>query len=188
MKTLPNIVPRGRGELVMLIVGKTPACVSVKEGHYFRGTHGKRFWKLLGAHTAFKRGAAAFEDESLLQYGFGITDIVKKPREFGKEPTKEEYCEGIKGVQNLILTYKPAILLFVYKRSLDKWMRWQFGHSAKATYGFDRPAEREFNRAVFAAPLPGVGRCTSDRIESCWRQLGRRLATAPLPCRRNSND
>ena len=42
------------------------------------------------------------EDENLLNQKCGITDIVKIPREYGNEPSEEEYKSGLDRILQLI--------------------------------------------------------------------------------------
>lgn len=91
--TLEDILP-ARGPMRMLIVGKTPALVSVKVGHYFQGQQGRAFWNRLREYDLVGVPPDTYEDDVLVSHGYGITDIVKIPRDYGNEPSDDEYREG----------------------------------------------------------------------------------------------
>jgi|GEM_PF-2283444 len=95
-----------------------------------------------------------FEDENLLRNKFGLTDIVKIPRNYNDEPTADEYCSGISRILNLIQQHEPKILVFVYKKVLDNILKFGFGLNVKSQYGFNHELEKYFNSKVFVFPMP----------------------------------
>ena len=100
---------------------------------------------------------------------------MKICHEFGEEPLKHEYLSGWMGVETIIKTYEPEIILFPYKQALDKILKFQFNHPEKATYGFNKDLESIFARKVFAMPLPGVGGVKKEDIHSHMVDLQREL-------------
>ena len=124
VRTLRDILPETPG-LKALFVAKTPAPISVAAGHYFQGKHGQQFWARLKKYGILYP-STKFEDDCLLDHGFGLTDIVKKPRDFGFEPSSEEYLAGMARILHLIELHKPAIIIFVYKRVLDQVLHQHF--------------------------------------------------------------
>jgi mismatch-specific thymine-DNA glycosylase len=152
--TLRDMLPPTPG-LRVLFVGKAPAPNSIEIGHYFQGTMGEMFWSILKRCKLLK-STNGFEDDSLLAQGYGMTDVVKVPHAFKDEPSDDEYREGSVHVLELLRTYRPRVLVFVYKKALDKMSRLQFGIEQKSTYGFNDSLEAHFGARVFAFPLPGV--------------------------------
>ena len=174
IETLVDILPETPG-LKMLIVAKTPTPVSVKAGHYFQGTQGQLMWRQLTAYGILHVPKGDYEDDHLLEHGYGITDIVKVPRNFGSEPSAEEYREGCPRILKSIAEHKPHVLLFVYKGVLDKILKRGFGRKQKSQYGFNPNLEQLFNCRVFALPLPGVGRQNSKVINKSMSDLAQVL-------------
>jgi G:T/U-mismatch repair DNA glycosylase len=86
VRTLRDILPETPG-LRVLFVAKTPAPGSVELGHYFQGVQGRLFWKLMKQYGLL-RPTTDFEDDSLLDHGYGLTDIAKLPRPFDQEPSQ----------------------------------------------------------------------------------------------------
>lgn len=162
--TLRDILPASSAPgLRVLFVGKTPAPESVEVGHYFQGQHGTNFWSRLKTNGLLEV-TTEFEDDSLLEHGYGFTDIVKVPRAFGKEPSAQEYKEGSPRVLELIHIHRPKVVVFVYKKVLDKIINLHFASKEKAMYGFNRGLENDFGSRVFAFPLPGVGGKLCDAV------------------------
>jgi mismatch-specific thymine-DNA glycosylase len=155
VETLEDILPAA-GPIEMLIVAKTPALESVRAGHYFQGHHGRMFWNRLSEHRLLEVAPGAFEDDALIAHGYGLTDIVKVPRDYGSEPSSEEYRDGVQRILNLVAELEPRVLLFVYKRVLDQILRLAFQHRDKASYGFNEDLAAYFGCRVFAFPMPGT--------------------------------
>lgn len=64
-------------DLRVVFVGTAVATASATRGHYYAGP-GNRFWELLWeAGLTGERILSPADDESILQYGVGLTDLVK---------------------------------------------------------------------------------------------------------------
>jgi len=167
--TLMDILPE-KGKLEILFIAKTPAPISVDAGHYFQGKQGTMFWNKLNEYEILEVPYGKFADEYLLSNNYGITDIVKVPREFGNEPSKEEYIEGLNRILEIIKKYEPKIIVFVYKKVLDKILIYNFKISEKSKYGFNPKYEQLFNSKVFVFPMPGTP-CTTYEAEISMNEL-----------------
>lgn len=146
--TLMDILP-DKGNLKILFIAKTPALISVEAGHYFQGKQGTMFWNRLSKYNILKIANGMFADECLLSNNCGITDIVKIPRNYGNEPLDEEYKSGLQRILNIINIFKPKVIVFVYKKVLDKIVRLNFNVQTKSNYGFNSQLEKYFNSKVF---------------------------------------
>jgi mismatch-specific thymine-DNA glycosylase len=170
IETLCDILPED-GKLKVLFIAKTPAPVSVDAGHYFQGNQGKMFWNMLVEYEILKVPPGQFHDDFLLANGCGITDIVKEPRPFGNEPSREEYVHGLKRILKIIITYQPSIIVFVYKKVLDNILAFAFGHKTKSVYGFNPDLDHYFNGSkVFVFPMPGTP-CTREQKLVAMQEL-----------------
>lgn len=170
VRTLQDILPASPG-LRVLFVAKTPAPVSVAAGHYFQGKQGQMFWSRLKQYGLL-RATTEFEDDSLLDHGYGLTDIVKVPRSFGNEPSDAEYQEGLSRILELIERHRPKVVVFVYKRVLDQIVRLGFQIRTKSKYGFNPTLTPLFGAEVFAFPLPGTP-CTTSEAVAAMRELAK---------------
>jgi double-stranded uracil-DNA glycosylase len=171
--TLADILPE-QGTLKALFIGKTPSPASVDVGHYFEGKMGKGLWKRLGDAGILQAPDGGYGDDELLGAGFGVTDLCKVPRPFGDEPGREEYEAGWERVAAVVGKFRPRILVFVYKGSLDKVLHFSFGWEHKSCYGFNDDLARTFGRKVFAFPLPGVS-CTAREAQRHMTDLAQSL-------------
>jgi len=168
IKTLCDILPSSPG-LRVLFIAKTPVPKSVAAGHYFQGKQGRMFWDQL-INYGLLQPITEYEDDSLLDRGFGITDVVKVPREFRNEPSDEDYRAGIDRILELIAIHKPKVVVFVYKRVLDKILKLRFGLYEKSDYGFNLRFDRYFGSRVFVFPMPGTP-CNSAHADKAMRDL-----------------
>ncbi len=84
------------------------------------------FWNKLKDYKIINVPFGEFEDEYLLEHRYGITDIVKKPRGYGNEPSDEEYKAGLNNILNLIKLHRPKVIVFVYKKVLDQILKFGF--------------------------------------------------------------
>jgi mismatch-specific thymine-DNA glycosylase len=164
-ETLADILPEN-GNLEILFIAKTPATVSVEAGHYFQGKQGTMFWNRLSNYDILKVPNGKFADEYLISNKYGITDIVKVPRDYGNEPTDEEYKQGLKRILLTIEKYKPTVIIFIYKKVLDIIIRLNFGISTKANYGFNPQFDKYFNSKVFVFPMPGTPCKSEEAVQS----------------------
>lgn len=169
-ETLRDILPDNSGKLEILFIAKTPATKSVAAGHYFQGRQGQMFWNRLKEYGILGTKSGTFEDENLIDNKFGLTDIVKKPRDFGDEPSEREYREGLERILNLINKHKPKVIVFVYKKVLDNILRWGHGLNVKSVYGFNDDLKKYFDSEVFVFPLPGTP-CTTDQGIKAMNEL-----------------
>ena len=96
------------------------------------------------------------------------------PRPFGDEPARDEYQEGWERVNAIVARLRPRILVFVYKGSLDRVLRFSYGWEHKCEYGFNDDLARTFGRRVFAFPLPGVS-CTAREAQRHMTDLAHAL-------------
>lgn len=168
-ETLKDILPE-TNNLDILFIAKTPALISVDKGHYFQGRQGKAFWNKLIEYDILSVEKDSYPDENLIRHNYGITDIVKVPRNFGNEPTKKEYQAGLSRILSIIKIKKPKIIVFVYKKVLDNTLKYKFNISDKATYGFNKKFQNLFNSKVFVFPMPGTP-CNSYDIEKHMNDL-----------------
>jgi mismatch-specific thymine-DNA glycosylase len=167
-RTLRDLLPESPG-LNILFVGKTPAPESVQKGHYFQGKQGCSFWRMLRQYRILGP-TTEFEDDTLLQHGYGLTDIAKEPRPFGHEPSPEEYQAGARRILGHIRVHRPKLTVFVYKRVLDRIIQFEFAIRKRASYGFNQHLERYFGCKVFAFPLPGTS-CTKELAKAAMEDL-----------------
>lgn len=167
--TLEDILPTKTG-LRILFIAKTPAPISVNAGHYFQGKQGTMFWNKLSEYDILKVPYGEYQDNHLLENGYGLTDIVKIPRHFGDEPSENEYRDGLKRILDLVKVHHPKIVFFVYKRVLDNILKLGFHLREKSDYGFNKDFNTLFGCHVFVFPMPGTP-CKREQSHQAMSKL-----------------
>lgn len=102
-KTVPDLVAP---DLRVLFVGINPGLYTAAVGHHF-ARPGNRFWKVLHLSGFTPRQLSPFEEQELLQYGIGVTNMVPRTTATAAELASDEIVEGGKRLVKLIAKYKP---------------------------------------------------------------------------------
>jgi TDG/mug DNA glycosylase family protein len=98
--------------LQVLFVGINPGLASAAAGHHF-ARPGNRFWKALAGAGFTDRVLAPSEDDRLVEYGLGITNLVDRATAGAAALSKEELVAGGRRVAAKALRYRPACLAFL---------------------------------------------------------------------------
>ena len=101
----------------LLFVGLNPSPVSVEAGHYHQGRLGRTFWRRLMLATILP-AATPIEtaDDALMAAGHGITDLRKAPSP-RDDATDAELTAGVGVLWQKISVWRPAAIVFIYKRA-----------------------------------------------------------------------
>ena len=105
-KTVPDVIAPN---LKVLICGINPGLYTAAIGHHF-GRPGNRFWPALYAAGITPRLLSPYEERELLDYGFGITNLVARATAAADELTAQELVEGGQILLEKIRRYTPRIL------------------------------------------------------------------------------
>lgn len=164
-QTLEPIKDHLRMGLDLLFVGFNPSIRSSETGHHFANPN-NRFWKILHESGLTPRKFAPEEDYKLLDYGFGLTNIVSRPTKAADEITKEEYLEGKNILSQKIIHYKPKIICYVGKGVYQEY-------SEKKKIPWGRQEEAVICGTIdFVAPSSsGLVRMKLDEIISIYSEL-----------------
>jgi TDG/mug DNA glycosylase family protein len=108
-ETLPDYLREG---LDIVFVGLNPGLYSVQVGHYFAHKQ-NRFWPALSASGLVPGLVGPEDDVRLLEWGIGLTDVVKRPTRGIHELTRREFQQGAKALREKIIHYQPRIVCFV---------------------------------------------------------------------------
>jgi double-stranded uracil-DNA glycosylase len=116
VETLADLPPlRDR----LLFVGLNPSPVSVKAGHYHQGRLGQTFWRrLMTSRVIPPATAIESADDALMEAGHGITDLLKVPTA-RDEATDAELTAGVGPLWQKIAIWRPAAIVFIYKRAAN---------------------------------------------------------------------
>ncbi|HEY8417756.1 MAG TPA: 5-formyltetrahydrofolate cyclo-ligase [Limnochordales bacterium] len=107
----PDVLAPG---LNVLFVGLNPGRKSASVGHNFAGP-GNHFWRLLHEAGFTPRRLAPHEEDELLQYGVGITNIVSRASRGEHELTWEELAAGAAGLREKVRRFRPRVVALLGK-------------------------------------------------------------------------
>ena len=108
-KTVPDLIIPG---LKILFTGINPSLYSAAVGHHF-ARPGNRFWPALHASGFTPRLFSPFEDHSLLDLGYGITNVVDRATAAAADLSAEEFLKGGRRLEQKIHRYQPRIVAFL---------------------------------------------------------------------------
>ena len=98
--------------LDLVFVGFNPSLKSAEVGYYYAGRN-NQFWPFLYACGLTDRLLKPEEDRLLLDYGIGVTDMVKGRATRGIGPLKDhEYVRGFDVLRAKLRKYKPRVVCF----------------------------------------------------------------------------
>lgn len=102
-KSVPDVIAP---ELKVLFCGINPGLYTAAVGHHF-ARPGNRFWPALHQAAFTPRQFSPFEEEELLNYGYGIINIVEHATARADELTAEELAVGGAALEDKVRTFKP---------------------------------------------------------------------------------
>jgi double-stranded uracil-DNA glycosylase len=108
-KTVPDVIAPG---LMVLFCGINPGLYSGAVAHHF-ARPGNRFWRVLHAAGFTDRLLSPFEEQELLDRGYGITNLVERATAGAAELTSAELKEGAERLVAKAERYRPAVIAFL---------------------------------------------------------------------------
>ncbi len=110
-------------DLDVLFCGINPGLYTAAIGHHF-GRPGNRFWPALYSAGITPRLLTPYEERELLDYGYGITNLVARATATAAEITKAELVEGSKILEAKVKRYAPRMVAFLgvtaYRAAFDR--------------------------------------------------------------------
>lgn len=142
-RTVPDIIAPN---LNVLFCGINPSLYSAAVGHHF-ARPGNRFWRSLHAAGYTERVLSPFEDRDLLEFGYGLTNIVDRATARADELKAEELILGQQQLTVKIQQYQPQFLAILgisaYRTAFNR---------PKAVIG--RQAELSSSATIWVLPNP----------------------------------
>jgi double-stranded uracil-DNA glycosylase len=102
-KSVPDVIAP---DLRVLFVGINPGLYTAAIGHHF-GRPGNRFWPALYASGFTDRLLSPFEEQELLTYSLGITNLVNRATAAADELSPEELAAGGLQLVEKVKRYQP---------------------------------------------------------------------------------
>ncbi|MFJ1580288.1 MULTISPECIES: G/U mismatch-specific DNA glycosylase [unclassified Streptomyces] len=118
-RVIPDVVAGG---LRVLFCGINPGLMSAATGHHF-ARPGNRFWPVLHLSGFTPRRLKPAEQDELLTYGLGITNVAARATARADELTAEEFREGGRILTAKVERLRPSWLAVVgitaYRTAFD---------------------------------------------------------------------
>ena len=108
-RTVPDLIATG---LKVLFSGINPSLYSAAIGHHF-ARPGNRFWPALHRAGFTPRLFSPFEGATLLDLGYGITNVVDRATATADELSAGEFVEGGRRLEEKIREYAPRVVAFL---------------------------------------------------------------------------
>ncbi|MFE4673452.1 G/U mismatch-specific DNA glycosylase [Streptomyces sp. NPDC056723] len=108
-RIVPDVVASG---LSVLFCGINPGLMTAATGHHF-ARPGNRFWPVLHLSGFTPRQLAPAEQEELLSYGLGITNVVARATARADELSAQEYRDGGRLLTTKVERLRPRWLAVV---------------------------------------------------------------------------
>jgi TDG/mug DNA glycosylase family protein len=107
--------------LRLVFVGINPGERSARIGHYYAG-RGNQFWNFLFESGLTPVHLKPGDDHRILEFGIGLTDIVKRWSDSISGLSKEDVCHGVPALKCKLLQAAPAAIAFNGKTGFE-WFR-----------------------------------------------------------------
>jgi TDG/mug DNA glycosylase family protein len=120
-RPLPDYVRAG---LKLLFVGINPGLISAAAGHYYVNPR-NLFWRFLHDAGLTPIRLKAEDDFRLPSFGYGITDIVKRPSKGASDLSFKEFVAGRWRLERIVQEFRPRAVCFNGKTAFE-------GHFGKA--------------------------------------------------------
>lgn len=151
--------------LSIIFIGFNPSLRSGEVGHHYANPR-NNFWRILQRSDLTPRLYAAYEDQDLLNLGYGFTNIVSRPTRGMDDITREEYAEGRKILHTKLSKYRPKVACFVGKGVYTEYSR-----TSKVDWGFQSESVVEDVYEFVAPSSSGLVRMPMDEIIGIYDQL-----------------
>jgi mismatch-specific thymine-DNA glycosylase len=140
MRTLPDYLRKG---MRLVIVGCNPSESSVRAGHYYAG-RGNQFWPLLRDSGVLPEPLDCHDDKRVIEFGIGLTDIVKRPSKGIDDLKRGDFAEGRILLAQKLEELAPHIVAFHGKMTYE--------HFAQRTCKLGAQKEKLYGAQVFVLP------------------------------------
>jgi TDG/mug DNA glycosylase family protein len=167
MKTLPDYLRKG---MKLVIVGCNPTESSVRAGHYYAG-RGNLFWPTLHESGVVPEPFDYPDDRRVIEFGIGLTDLVKRPTKAIDELTRQDFAEGRIVLSQKLEEFGPRVIAFNGKLTYEQFAQ------RKCSYGLQK--QLLYGAQVFVLPSTVVQnpRGKSERLKH-FRKLAQLLEKA----------
>jgi TDG/mug DNA glycosylase family protein len=120
----------------LVIVGCNPSESSVRVGHYYAG-RGNQFWPALYEGGVVPEPLEYRDDKRVIEFGIGLTDLVKRPTKGVEELTRGDFAEGRIVLSQKLEEFSPHVVAFNGKLSYEQFAqrKCRYGQQKELLYG-----------------------------------------------------
>ena len=115
-RRLPDYLQPG---LKVVFVGFNPGERSARIGHYYAG-RGNQFWNLLYESGLVRQRLRPEDDHRILEFGLGLTDVVKRWSRSSSSLRAIDYKKGIPRLLAKLRQVRPRAVAFNGKLAYEK--------------------------------------------------------------------
>lgn len=151
MRTLPDYLRKG---MKMILIGANPGDRSARVGHYYAG-RGNQFWPIMYESGVIPEPLGYEDDRRMLEFGIGMTDLVKRPTRGIEEIERQEFAEGRVLLAQKLEEMRPRVIAFNGKIVYEKFS----GRPCKL--GLQK--EQLYGAQVFVLPSTSAQNAGTDR-------------------------
>jgi len=102
------------------VVGANPGDRSARVGHYYAGRT-NQFWPMMYESGVIPEALEYSDDRRILEFGIGMTDLVKRPTRGIEEIERQEFAEGRVLLARKLEEFHPRIIAFNGKMVYEKF-------------------------------------------------------------------
>lgn len=117
MRTLPDYLRKG---MKLIVVGANPGQRSARVGHYYAGRT-NQFWPMLYEAGVIPEPLGYDDDRRMIEFGIGMTDLVKRPTRGIEEIDRQEFAEGRVLLAQKLEEFRPRVIAFNGKMVYEKF-------------------------------------------------------------------
>jgi TDG/mug DNA glycosylase family protein len=167
---LPDIIARS---LKVLFCGINPGMTAAATGHHFAG-RSNRFWRVIYLAGFTPEEISPQDDHAILQYGCGVTSVVKRPTARADQLSPKEFVATAAEFKQKIARYAPRFVAFLGKAAYAEL-------SGQRDIDWGLQPARMADTAIWVLPNPsGRNRAfTLDRLVEAYRQLYLEIIATP---------
>jgi TDG/mug DNA glycosylase family protein len=170
----PELPDYLRPGLKVVFVGFNPGERSARIGHYYAG-RGNQFWNFLYEAGLTPVRLKPEEDYRLCEFGFGLTDLVKRWSKSSRDLESKDFEMGIPILKAKLLQISPAVIAFNGKTAFERFA------GRKAVLGAQRGLFG--NSRIYVLPSTSGRNGSLTRLQKLdhFRRLSRLLKGGPGP-------
>jgi mismatch-specific thymine-DNA glycosylase len=95
----------------LVIVSCNPTESSVRVGHYYAGRDNE-FWPILFESGVVPEPFDYHDDKRVIEFGIGLTDLVKRPSKSSDSLSREDFAEGRIVLSQKLEEFAPRVVAF----------------------------------------------------------------------------